>query len=107
MTTNSSHSSSAHRLAPARMLLWVSVLALPASLLTAAQTYPLVGTGQTRCYDDTKEIRCPVVAQPFYGQDAQHPAYTPAYRDNRDGTVTDLNTQLINNYVRLLRGPSG
>ena len=95
MTINSGHDSSARRLAPAPLLLWTSVLALSAGLLTAAQTYPIVGTGQTRCYDNTKEIHCPIVGQPFYGQNAQHPANPPAYRDNHDGTVTDLNTQLV------------
>ena len=107
MKGTSGHDSSARWLAPARTLLGVSALALSAGPLTAARTYPLVGTGQTRCYDDTKEIRCPVVGQPFCGQDDRHPANTPAYRDNRAGTVTDLDTQLINNYERSLRGPGG
>jgi hypothetical protein len=61
MNGASCHDSSARRLAPARLLLWAAALALPAGLLTAAQTYPIVGTGQTRCYDHTKEIHCPIV----------------------------------------------
>lgn len=29
-------------------------------------------TGQSLCYDDSKEIHCPAVGQPFHGQDAQY-----------------------------------
>ena len=36
------------------------------------QAYPIVDTGQQRCYDNTKEIRFPKRGQPFYGQDAQY-----------------------------------
>ena len=58
-------------------------------------SYPIVGTGQTKCYDNSGEIAPPGPGQPFYGQDAQHPGPQPSYRDNRDGTVTDLNTGLM------------
>ena len=37
----------------------------------------------------------PQPAEPFYGQDAQYQGIQPAYRDNGDGTVTDLNTGLV------------
>ena len=47
------------------------------------------------CYDDTGEIDRPQPAEPFYGQDAQYQGIQPAYRDNGDGTVTDLNTGLM------------
>lgn len=59
------------------------------------QAYPIVDTGQQRCYDNTKEIRFPKRGQPFYGQDAQYEGNQPAYKDNGDGTVTDLNTGLM------------
>ncbi len=58
-------------------------------------TYRVVDTGQIACYDDSDEIVCPDEGQPFYGQDAQYDGNQPAYRDNGDGTVTDLNTGLM------------
>ena len=58
-------------------------------------SYVVVDTDQTRCYDNTQEIAAPAEGQPFYGQDAQHDGPQPAYRDNGDGTVTDLNTGLM------------
>jgi hypothetical protein len=57
--------------------------------------YPIVDTGQERCYDNTKEIEYPKRGQAFFGQDAQYTGNEPAYKDNRDGTVTDLNTGLM------------
>lgn len=68
---------------------------LPLISLRAAQPYQIVGTGQTKCYDDTEEIAPPQPGQPFFGQDAQHPGPEPSYKDNGDGTVSDLNTGLI------------
>ena len=41
------------------------------------------------------EIPCPQPGQPFYGQDAQYDGPQPSYQDNGDGTVTDLNTNLM------------
>lgn len=55
---------------------------------------PIVDTGQIQCYDNYKPIRCPKPGEPFYGQDAQYDSLGLAYRDNGDGTVTDLNTHL-------------
>ncbi len=57
--------------------------------------YRLPDTGQTKCYDDEKEIPCPNPGEAFYGQDAQYEGPQMAYLDNGDGTVTDLNTGLI------------
>jgi hypothetical protein len=61
-----------------------------------ALSYPIVSTGQTECFDDEgRIIPPPKPGEPFYGQDAQIPQRSPAYRDNGDGTVTDLNTGLM------------
>ena len=60
-----------------------------------ALSYRIIGTGQTKCYDNHGSIPPPKPGQAFYGQDAQHPGPQPAYRDNGDGTVTDLYTGLI------------
>ena len=66
---------------------------------TAASTlsYPIVDTGQTAFYGNTAALgAAPAGAgDPFYGQDAQFAGLQPAYRDNGDGTVTDLNTGLM------------
>jgi|GEM_PF-2369008 len=65
------------------------------SWATPADAYTLPDTGQTKCYDNEKEISCPSPGLPFYGQDAQYVGPQPAFQDNNDGTVTDVNTGLI------------
>jgi len=57
--------------------------------------YPIPDTGQQRCYDTRGEIPYPKKGAPFYGQDAQYTARAPRYRDNGDGTVSDLVTSLV------------
>ena len=54
--------------------------------------YAVVGTAQSVCYDLQGVANCPAEGQPFAGQDAQYSANarSPRYRDNDDGTVTDL-----------------
>lgn len=58
-------------------------------------SYVIVDTGQGSCYDDWDEITVPKPNQPFFGQDAQCDGAQPAYQDNGDGTITDLNTGLM------------
>jgi hypothetical protein len=72
-------------------LLFLFVLAGPAP---AGPAYPVVDTGQVRCYDARGEIRYPAATQPFFGQDAQYAGNAPDYVDNGDGTVTDRATGL-------------
>ncbi|MFC2149766.1 hypothetical protein ACFLQ8_03595 [Candidatus Auribacterota bacterium] len=55
----------------------------------------VVDTGQEKCYDNTRKIPYPKEGKPFYGQDAQYISVPMAYKDNGDGTVTDLNTGLM------------
>lgn len=57
--------------------------------------YPIPGTGQNQCYDDRGRPGCPGAGQTFHGQDAQHRGQEPRYRDNGDGTISDLVTGLI------------
>jgi len=74
------------------------VCILFASAAVAAErplSYPIVDTGQTKCYDNRSEIAPPKPAQPFYGQDAQFQGVQPAYKNNDNGSVTDLNTGLM------------
>lgn len=66
-----------------------------AATTAAAADYTVVDTGQDSCYDNRSEIACPSEEEPFYGQDAQYDGIQPAYQDNGDGTVTDLNTGLM------------
>ena len=62
---------------------------------TEQAAYTIVDTNQTVFYDNTTEITPPLEGEPFYGQDAQYDVVQPSYKDNGDGTVTDLNTGLM------------
>ena len=56
----------------------------------------VVDTAQVYCFDDQGAvITCPQRGEKFFGQDAQYSGTQPAYRDNGDGTVSDLNTGLV------------
>ena len=61
----------------------------------ASLSYVVVDTGQRKCYSDGGEIQAPGPGEAFFGQDAQYHGPAPSYRDNGDGTVTDLNTGLM------------
>ena len=52
-------------------------------------------TGQTACYDDTREIECPEAGLEYHGQDAQTASRSFSFRDNGDGTVSDNVTGLL------------
>ena len=73
------------------MRYFAPALALVFTTAAAAQ----VDTGQVRCYDQSHPIACPAPGEPFYGQDAQYHSQEMKYRDNGDGTVTDLTTGLM------------
>jgi len=61
-----------------------------------AGSYAIVGTGQLTFWNSAgKEISAPAKGAPFYGQDAQFPGTTPSYKDNGDGTISDLVTGLM------------
>lgn len=55
----------------------------------------IVDTGQSKCYSNYREIPYPRRGQAFFGQDAEYVGNPPSYKDNGDGTVTDLNTGLM------------
>lgn len=63
--------------------------------MAPAGAYVIVDTDQHICYNTLQEISAPQAGAAFYGQDAQFQGNEPAYRDNGDGTVTDLNTGLM------------
>ncbi len=58
-------------------------------------SYAVVDTNQTECFDNSKVITPPSKGAPFFGQDAQYKGNSPDYSDNGDGTITDNNTGLI------------
>ncbi len=64
-------------------------------IFTIAETYPIVDTGQSSCYDESSAIADPLSGEAFFGQDAQYSGNAPRYVDNGDGTVSDLNTGLM------------
>jgi hypothetical protein len=67
----------------------------PGPAAAGAFAYQIVDTGQDHCLDNAREMACPGPGQAFFGQDAQYHGEAPAYRDNGDGTVSDLNTGLM------------
>ncbi|HPD14781.1 MAG TPA: DUF1566 domain-containing protein [Planctomycetota bacterium] len=74
-------------------LAWLGMLASPGAG-NERLPYAIVDTAQDRCYDARTEIPYPDKGAPYYGQDAQYQGSRPAYRNNGDGTVTDLVTGL-------------
>lgn len=59
-------------------------------------TYSIVDTGQTTAYGASDAFTSPPAAgSSFYGQDAHYSGNQPSYRDNGDGTVSDLVTGLM------------
>jgi hypothetical protein len=70
-------------------------LCLWAAVVSATESV-VVDTGQSGCYDNAGyQIECPAAGEAYFGQDAQLSGVQPTYRDNGDGTVTDLNTGLM------------
>ena len=62
----------------------------------APAAYRVVDTGQRHCFSDTGQLRtAPRAGEAFFGQDAFYQGPQPSYRDNGDGTVSDLNTGLV------------
>lgn len=78
-----------------RNLLVVAALIMLNGVAWGQITYPIVGTNQTKFYDNSSEIERPNKGDAFYGQDAHHIGNKPSYTDNGDGTITDNVTGLI------------
>lgn len=73
---------------------------LSATLVSLQMVYsqiknPIVDTGQKDYYSNNSKIEMPMPGEDFYGQDACIHGYQPKYKDNGDGTVTDLITGLM------------
>ncbi len=62
---------------------------------TGSLSYPIVDTGQSKCFDNSLEISPPLEGEAFYGQDAQFDGNQPDYTISNDGlTVHDNVTGL-------------
>ena len=61
----------------------------------APVSYPTVDTGVQACYGNFGPITPPRAGGAFFGQDGQYRGNEPSYRDNGDGTVSDLVTGLM------------
>jgi hypothetical protein len=72
----------------------ITVICLSTSAF-AQTAYTIVDTGQTKYYDNTREIRSPKAGEAFFGQDANYGGNQPSYKNNGDGTISDLNTGLM------------
>jgi hypothetical protein len=77
------------------MRLQLALATLVGAVSATEPTYPVVDTGQERCYDARQEIRYPAPGRAFHGQDAQYAGNAPRYEDHGDGTVTDRVTGLM------------
>ena len=73
----------------------LSILGARESGTTQTARRPINDTGQASCYDDSRETRCPDRGSPFFGQDAQYGTNSMSFRDNGDGTISDLGTGLM------------
>ncbi|NQT86462.1 DUF1566 domain-containing protein, partial [bacterium] len=73
----------------------LAMLVVASASACLAENYPIVDTGQERCFDNTGEIKYPTRGEPFFGQDAQYDGRRAAYKDNGDGTITDQVTGLM------------
>lgn len=91
-----------------KMIVWISISMIAMLLLAGCEdsgngitfmnkssSSGVVDTDQRSCYDDSNAIACPSRGSAFYGQDAQYSGAQPAYQDNGDGTISDLNTGLM------------
>ncbi len=96
------------------IVLMASVLAVstrgwaqsPPSGPTKTLKYCVVDIGQTHIFSDSRRLlKPPKLGEPFFGQDAFYEGPQPSYRDNGDGTVTDLNTGLMWVQARSSKAP--
>ncbi len=65
------------------------------SELPDVSDYPIISTEQMKFYDNSIEISNPGTGNAFYGQNANYPGNRTNYKDNEDGTVTDLVSGLM------------
>ncbi len=88
------------------MVAAVALLLIGCGVKSPKLSYPQVATGQVTLYDgDGAVVEDIKVGDALYGQDAHYLAGAPmSYRDNGDGTVSDLNTGLMWQMVPVKEG---
>lgn len=69
---------------------WVLIVFLIISAINV-HAWPIPDTGQTKCYDNTTEIPCPVSGEDFCGQDGNYTINPPSYTklDAAGGALPD------------------
>ena len=66
-----------------------------ANAQSTTKTFAIPDTGQIKTYSIGREIEHPKSGETWNGQDGQYEINPPQYKDNNDGTVTDLVSGLI------------
>lgn len=80
------------------LLIKTSLFITSLSLLALAnqnQTYTVVDTSQEIFFSDRSYIQNPKSNESFYGQDATYIGNKAIYKDNKNGTISDIQTGLI------------
>ena len=72
-----------------KILCFLSLLGVLGFLADTGWTLPIPDTGQTKCYDDTVEITCPLLGESFCGQDGSYTINPPSYT-KLDSSGNDL-----------------
>jgi len=77
------------------LVLLISVFSTPVTY--SANWNPLADTGLDFCFDaeDLQLDPCPGVIDPFYGQDGNYLGKPLSLKNNGDGTISDLNSELM------------
>ncbi|HCY86518.1 MAG TPA: DUF1566 domain-containing protein [Desulfobacteraceae bacterium] len=88
-------SGTGQRLTATAVFYGLFLLGLFVSAAAAGAPTPMTDTGQTACFNNAGTMTCPGKGQLFFGQDGNYRSTPMAYRDNGDGTVTDLVTGLM------------
>lgn len=76
-------------------LLLSMVAPVSSSRGTLVDNFRLNDTGETRFFNNSGVTNQPSKGQDFYGQDAHYGSNKFSFRDNGDGTISDLNTGLM------------
>jgi len=76
-----------------KIAVWTIIVML--SVYGWAMAWQLPDTGQTKCYNGSQPITCPVEGAAFYGQDAHYNINPLSYEKIGDNIVKDNNTGLI------------
>jgi len=65
------------------------------ALANTNQTYTVVDTSQKSFFNDKTFIQNPKSNEAYYGQDANYIGNKAIYKDNKNSTITDIQTGLI------------